>query len=67
MHRMWSLSRRKWWILPGGFPRIFLVNAIVAAHDIGALGYLDDHQLVDLAGLITPEVIPFMLDEEHSG
>jgi hypothetical protein len=38
-------------------------NAVVAAHDIGALGYFDAHSLVDLAGIITPEVIPFMLDE----
>jgi len=38
-------------------------NAIIAAHDIGALGYFDHHQLVDLAGLVSPEVIPFMRDE----
>jgi len=38
-------------------------NAILAAHDIGALGYYDDHELIDLAGLVSPEVIPFMRDE----
>ena len=38
-------------------------NAIIAAHDIGALGYFDHHQLIDLAGLVSPEVIPFMRDE----
>lgn len=38
-------------------------NSIIAAHDIGALGYFDDHQLIDLAGLISPEVIPFIRDE----
>jgi hypothetical protein len=38
-------------------------SAIVAAHDIGALGYYDHHELIDLAGLISPEVIPFMRDE----
>jgi hypothetical protein len=38
-------------------------DALVAAHDIGALGYFDNHQLVDLAGLISPEVIPFLRDE----
>lgn len=38
-------------------------DAVVAAHDIGALGYFDDHTLIDLAGLISPEVVPFMRDE----
>jgi hypothetical protein len=37
---------------------------IIAAHDIGALGYFDSHELVDLAGLVSPEVIPFIRDEE---
>jgi len=38
---------------------------IVAAHDIGALGYYDQHELLDLAGLISPEVVPFIRDEER--
>ncbi|MBL8061512.1 MAG: hypothetical protein JNK32_00715 [Anaerolineales bacterium] len=38
-------------------------DAIIAAHDIGALGYFDTHALIDLAGLISPEVIPFIRDE----
>jgi hypothetical protein len=38
-------------------------TAIIAAHDIGALGYFDDHELIDLAGLVSPEVIPIMRDE----
>jgi hypothetical protein len=38
-------------------------SAIVAAHDIGALGYYDHHELIDMAGLISPEVIPVMRDE----
>ena len=45
--------------LPGG--------ALVAAHDIGALGYYGRHELVDLAGLISPEVIPFIRDEARLG
>ncbi|HVM73010.1 MAG TPA: hypothetical protein VMT91_14695 [Anaerolineales bacterium] len=38
-------------------------ETLVAAHDIGALGYFGKHELVDLAGLISPEVIPFLRDE----
>jgi hypothetical protein len=40
-------------------------DALIAAHDIGALGYFDHHELVDLAGLITPQVISFFRDEEQ--
>jgi hypothetical protein len=40
-------------------------DALIAAHDIGALGYFDDHGLIDLAGLISPEVIPFIRDESR--
>lgn len=38
-------------------------DAIVAAHDIGALGYYAKRDILDLAGLISPEVIPFIRDE----
>ncbi len=38
-------------------------DALIAAHDIGALGYFGQHDLLDLAGLISPEVIPFLRDE----
>ena len=38
-------------------------DALIAAHDIGALGYFDYHDLIDLAGLVSPDVIPIMRDE----
>jgi hypothetical protein len=40
-------------------------DALIAAHDIGALGYFGQRNLLDLAGLISPEVIPFIRDEER--
>jgi hypothetical protein len=38
-------------------------DALVAAHDIGGLGYFAQRELIDLAGLISPEVVPFIRDE----
>jgi hypothetical protein len=40
-------------------------DAIIAAHDIGAMGFFADRQIIDLAGLISPEVIPFIRDEDQ--
>ncbi len=39
-------------------------GALIAAHDIGALGFFGNHTIIDLAGLISPEVIPFIRDEK---
>ncbi|MEW6717749.1 MAG: hypothetical protein AB1345_09625 [Chloroflexota bacterium] len=41
------------------------VQEVVAAHDIGAIGYFSDRELVDMAGLVSVEVIPFLRDEER--
>jgi hypothetical protein len=38
-------------------------DAVIAVHDIGAIGYFARRPLLDLAGLISPEVIPFIRDE----
>jgi hypothetical protein len=38
-------------------------DALIAAHDIGAVGYFAERPLLDLAGLISPEVIDSLSDE----
>jgi hypothetical protein len=38
-------------------------TALIAAHDIGALGYYGHRRILDLAGLVSPEVIPIIRDE----
>jgi hypothetical protein len=42
-------------------------DAVIAAHDIGAIGYFTRRPILDLAGLISPEVIPFIRDEAKLG
>lgn len=37
---------------------------LIAAHDIGAIGYFAQRPLLDLAGLVTPETIPILRDEQ---
>jgi hypothetical protein len=36
---------------------------LIAAHDIGAIGYFTQRSILDLAGLVSPDVIPFIRDE----
>jgi len=38
-------------------------GALIASHDIGAIGYFAERPLLDLAGLISPEVIPLLNNE----
>jgi len=40
-------------------------DALLAAHDIGALGYFGGRDLLDMAGLVSPEVIVFIRDEDR--
>jgi hypothetical protein len=37
-------------------------DAVIATHDIGIIGYFTNRQIVDLAGLVTPEMVPLMND-----
>jgi hypothetical protein len=38
-------------------------DSLIAVHDIGAVGYFAPRRLLDLAGLITPEVVPVITDD----
>jgi hypothetical protein len=40
-------------------------NSLVAAHDIGAMGYFAHRPILDLAGLVNPEVIPIIRNEQY--
>jgi hypothetical protein len=38
-------------------------QALIAVHDIGAVGYFAERPVLDLAGLVSPQVIPILRDE----
>ena len=45
----------------------FPPDAVLGAHDIGAIGYFTQNPILDLAGLVTPDVVPFIRDENRLG
>ena len=52
----------------GEYPVLLLQHpldavGVVAVHDIGAVGYFAPCDILDLAGLVSPEVIPIIRDE----
>ncbi|NTU54675.1 MAG: hypothetical protein HGA79_00315 [Anaerolineales bacterium] len=38
-------------------------DAVLAVHDIGAIGYFNQNPIIDLAGLVTPDVVSFIRNE----
>jgi len=37
-------------------------DAIVAAYDIGAISYMGNREIVDLGGLVDPDLLPYLYD-----
>lgn len=41
-------------------------NAVIATHDIGAIGFYSQRKIVDMVGLVTPELISHINDKDYS-
>lgn len=41
-------------------------GSVIATHDVGAIGYYSERKVVDVAGLINPEVIKIMNDRNYN-
>ena len=41
-------------------------NAVIAAHDVGAIAYYSQRKIVDMIGLVTPEIISHINDKDYS-
>jgi len=39
-------------------------NALIALHDIGAVGYSSERKMLDLVGMVNPEVTTYYLDQQ---
>jgi hypothetical protein len=40
-------------------------NATIGAHDVGAIAYYSNRRIVDMAGLVTPEVVPHLRKPDY--
>jgi tetratricopeptide (TPR) repeat protein len=41
-------------------------NSIIATHDVGAIGFYSERKVIDVAGLINPELITKLLDPDYN-
>ena len=39
-------------------------DALIATHEVGAIGYFCERRVIDSAGLVSPEAVPFV--REHA-